>query len=539
MPENNCNCIVLLAEYFTQQRNYLEEEEKLHIIQTLSASCYGEPKYIHDGNRYCVIHSPGNTKNNEFTEAVKSKLLAGDYNFCAAYFPDDYSFQDYKFNGELNFDHAIFNGEIDFSLVSLAKEATFKNTTFCKVSYFSGATVSEKIHFPMAKFKERALFTAVKFHNDAGFCETNFTKEVNFSDSTFHKNADFRSTSFCQSASFSATTFNGKADFSSATFDGAADLRFPTFNDETYFSSVAFNDEVVFLEATFKSDVDFIDTTFSGLTIFDACSFSKSVKFTQAYVKDYLKFKCGTEDFFLNDASLDLDSVRIEKPERLLFHSIKLRPHWFINTDPRKFEFIDVQWDDRLAREREVSQSDRLLSIAYRQLAVNAEENNRYDEAMKFRYASMETSLFNLQKKWREDWLRKRLGNCSVETFSWWWEYAAIRKLFSMNWWYRTLSSYGESPTRAVIVLLLILFLSAVPYQFVGFAPSKYPEDKIGTPFSSVAKSLVYSLETASLQKPEPRPVTTMARVFVGLETILAPLQAALLALAIRRKYMR
>jgi hypothetical protein len=42
-----------------------------------------------------------------------------------------------------------------------------------------------------------------------------------------------------------------------------------------------------------------------------------------------------------------------------------------------------------------------------------------------------------------------------------------------------------------------------------------------------------------TLQKPEPRPATGAAQAVVMLETILGPVQAALLALAIRRKFMR
>ena len=42
-----------------------------------------------------------------------------------------------------------------------------------------------------------------------------------------------------------------------------------------------------------------------------------------------------------------------------------------------------------------------------------------------------------------------------------------------------------------------------------------------------------------TLQKPEPRPATGVAQALVMVETILGPVQAALLALAIRRKFMR
>jgi hypothetical protein len=48
-----------------------------------------------------------------------------------------------------------------------------------------------------------------------------------------------------------------------------------------------------------------------------------------------------------------------------------------------------------------------------------------------------------------------------------------------------------------------------------------------------------YSAAVMTFQRPDPRPATTAAHTVVLLQTILGPLQAALLALAIRRKFMR
>lgn len=52
-------------------------------------------------------------------------------------------------------------------------------------------------------------------------------------------------------------------------------------------------------------------------------------------------------------------------------------------------------------------------------------------------------------------------------------------------------------------------------------------------------EGFVHSLYVAALQRPEPKAHDTQTKLFVILETIFAPLQAALLALAIRRKFMR
>lgn len=443
-------------------------------------ACAGDAIYEHESKKYCVMHYPSKDKAKEFWNELEKKIDAEDYNFRGVYFPEGISFSGYKKT------------------------------------------------------------------NEERFC---FTKDANFDSATFNGEADFSGVMFNGEASFAFATFSNLAAFGFVIFSGAVDFKFAVFN---------------------------------GFTLFRATQFKKEVCFFTAQFKDYVKFwrEQKDEEMFGEEASLTFDSLRIDKPERLSFRSVNLRPHWFINTDPRKFEFVDVRWDDDLAKERHASKSDCLLSIAYRQLAVNAEDNSRYDEAMKFRAHSMEASLLSLEQTWRDDWGKTCRKGSSFEVFIWW-GYKAIRKLFSLTWWYRTLSYYGESPARAAIILLLILFLFCVPYLFVGFAPTKFlDQDKIGMPIrassksedkakeflsefsdqsksdapndapsksenkvpqllSDVAAAFVYSVETASLQKPEPRPTTMLARFFVGLETILAPLQAALLALAIRRKYMR
>ncbi|MFY9611034.1 MAG: hypothetical protein WAU45_20785 [Blastocatellia bacterium] len=70
-----------------------------------------------------------------------------------------------------------------------------------------------------------------------------------------------------------------------------------------------------------------------------------------------------------------------------------------------------------------------------------------------------------------------------------------------------------------------------------NLAPAAEP-DTIGQPLS-IQRVWTYSLAVMSLQKPEPKPLTGTAQTLVLLETILGPVQAALLALAIRRKFMR
>jgi len=118
-----------------------------------------------------------------------------------------------------------------------------------------------------------------------------------------------------------------------------------------------------------------------------------------------------------------------------------------------------------------------------------------------------------------------------------------------LSWWYWLASGYGERPFQALMVLFAIFLVFGLLYTRVGFArwePKLATEadavmaqkDVVGAPLK-FSRALTYSVGVMTLQKPEPKPVTAAAQSVVLLETILGPVQGALLALAIRRKFMR
>jgi hypothetical protein len=258
--------------------------------------------------------------------------------------------------------------------------------------------------------------------------------------------------------------------------------------------------------------------------------FRAEANFSSATFKDYVRFG-GIEEVpvFDNKAGLNLQFARIEKPERFSYHTLMLRPHWFVNVDSRKFELINVDWrgvriqqEIKSFEEKYHLPAHRLLAIACRNLAVNAEDNHRYGEASRFRYMAVEA---------------RRL-------YSW---RSLIR--WPLIWLYWLASGYGERVWRAFVVLIGVWLLAAALYTQVGFVrwePRVSSEqeawearrDEVGQPLRW-QRALTYSLGVMTLQKPEPRPATDAAQALVMLETILGPVQAALLALAIRRKFMR
>ena len=316
-----------------------------------------------------------------------------------------------------------------------------------------------------------------------------------------------------------------------------AQFRLARFGAETYFSSGKFKAATYFNGATFSADVYFRYASFARKVDFASTFFGSAANFREASFQDYLEFS-GNEhnQMFTNTSSLDMQFVRIEKPDRVSFHTLALSPHWFINVeDARTFNFTNVHWNRigkagpelklliaRARRRKDVGVSHHLLAITCRHLAANAEENDRYREASDFRRMSMDA---------------ERLTT---------WRGFDVRKL---NWWYWLASGYGERPSQALLVLIGIMILFGLLYTQVGVArwePRLASEadivvakrDDVGAPLK-LSRALNYSAGVMTLQKPEPRPTTTAAQTVVLLETILGPVQAALLALAIRRKFMR
>lgn len=340
---------------------------------------------------------------------------------------------------------------------------------------------------------------------------------------------DFRGVWFPGEADFSGVAFQKSADFSYAAFGAGANFSWATFESSAYFSHAVFAGRAAFMGATFKGGTYFGNVTFGAEADFTSAAFGGELNFSFATFKDYVRFaEDGEREVFGNNSRLKLRFAKIEHPERLSFRMLTLRPHWFVGVDARNFEFINVNWNwPRVSTTREIESikdpsPHRLLAIACRNLAVNCEENHRYGEASQFRYMVMEAGR-----------LESLLG------FAPW----------KLSWWYWLASGYGERAWRAFAVLLGVWALSAALYTRAGFArweprvssereAAEAKRDEVGAPLPW-PRALTYSLGVMTLQKPEPRPATDAAQALVMLETILGPVQAALLALAIRRKFMR
>lgn len=414
----------------------------------------------------------------EFGGQVADVTFEGHAVFAHLEFPQGANFSTASFDGEAHFWGAVFNGE-----------AGFYGASFSGPAYFNEE----------ARFRSETNFMDAKFAGYAGFVQAEFAGSADFDGATFG-GASFRHASF-ERAGLSRVTF-GSADFTAATFAKGADFRRSVWN------------EADFAEARFFEDADFTDATFENLALFKETAFMARARF----------FGTETNRVFASDTVVDFQDVRVQDPAQLIFHTVLLRPSWLVNADARNFTFTNTQWyglpggpEGKLGEEiqalqhRNVESSYSMLAKTCRDLYANYEEKRDYPLAGEFHYWSMDVLR-------REGWGR----------------FGLIRTL------YWGLSGYGERPRRAFWWLVTVFGAFSVLYMLLGPVPLRIlPYSDLWHLAREAGKAAVYSLGAMARLRPEPMPEPGVFQFLVTLEGILGPLQAALLALAIRRKVMR
>jgi uncharacterized protein YjbI with pentapeptide repeats len=453
-----------------------------------------------------VLHYPGKDKVDDFREAIDQKLAGEDNAFQAVYFPllfpntlvgwlsserlnkrarfagatfeagasffqttfDYAGFTGATFKGATDFRGVTFNEGVYFDHVTFEEvhfsEANYEVTFKDNVSFF-GSTFT-KAHFQNAIFEKDAYFnktvvgegnfSKARFENETTFGEAAFEGWVTFSDATFKKRASLNDVAFRGLTQFADTTFLQDVTFERAVFSDVTDFSKAKFCaasiGTTDFSGASFKGLAYFFDSTFGRQALFNDATFEAVT-FEDVTFSEEAYFTRAIFKSEAYFR-GRRTF---SRVADFQFARIEKPEVFSFHSARLRPSWFVNVDPRKFDFTEVQWPERpggpkVTLDDEISSLQErgvqnfynpyiLLSQVCRRLSANAEENHEYPLANEFHYWSMDALRIGrgrylgwlrqyIEKNWQR--ISARFGLMATLLWIWricWWARQSLKIL--------------------------------------------------------------------------------------------------------------
>lgn len=498
------------------------------------------------------------------------------------------------FSNGIDLSDSTFKGEVDVSSSTVKGPASFRKTTFEYVCHMPRTIWHSTAIFRSAKFLAPAYFAGCTFHEIADFESSVFFSGSYFAGARFEKTgffnfalwkdndslpaptAEFRDANFQAMANFTYASFLVRTTFENAVFVGNGVFERAKFYDRCSFKRAAFDSNARFDKAFFseKTEAHFFHTRFAKDAIFEdahlrgGASFNSAVFgsesdiiFRRGYIGKEVSFRYASAEGLLRFIEVDNSDCRLikfqemahEKATRVSFDSMKLSPSWFINSDPRKFVFRNITWPlkNKNFLETELAtivgmrvkeeKSYELLITSLRNLAANAEDANRLDRASTFRRLAFECETRERKQK-RKVWfnevkamLRRPVGCTNVFQHA----SEALKKLRfiprpipidPVHSVYRIASSFGENASRAALVLGLIWFSFALLY---------YVLRDLVNPDWSFSNAMAFSTSAMLFQKPD---VPTGSRVIYTLRTIqmiAAPIQAAILALAIRRKFMR
>ncbi|MCH7978794.1 MAG: pentapeptide repeat-containing protein [Acidobacteria bacterium] len=340
-------------------------------------------------------------------------------------------------------------------------------------------------------------------------------KGFDFTGVWFSVDVQFRG--IIESVSFTGAKFGGQADFSSVTFEGRSDFCWAVFGGRVVFSYASFNGVTDFSWVQFGSEAVFHNVNFKNKSTFGEVTFRDLAEFSGAIFADEAVFGglAGPRDEPVHsterEVMLAFSQVDLLKQERTRFQFMDMAGVSFLETDVRRVEFTDVWWPEKLLDERQSQEHEYpLVEKLYRQLRQNYEDQGNYPDAGRFYYGEME--------------MRRKAKP--------WWQ----RYFFSLTALYWLSSGYGQKARRAGLWVILLLVLFAWLYSIAGLQPSGESSPVLDSPWAAilhVGEVLTFARERTYAA------ATDFGRWLSVAQTIVLPLQVALLVLAVRRSFMR
>jgi uncharacterized protein YjbI with pentapeptide repeats len=314
------------------------------VDKSYRTACADLPEY--QGTGYCVLHFPGEEKEEDFKQVLRGKL--------------DYDQKGYDFRG------TVFpRGTSNFRARKFGADAMFVGAVFCG----------------------EANFSRVKFEGEASFRKATFRDKGDFSEANFEKQGGFRKAIFEKEADFSHTVFKGEAKFRRTTFKGFVEFKAPS--DEKPCKHYTFKGRANFSAAKFEERA-----TFVGRCTFD-------IEQKKATFRDALIEK--PENFSLDGVALRPSWFIDTNVQGFRFTNVKWLP-----LENRRKGALDAEVD-AIGVRRGVNTQDKeqrkdhlgVLARTCRELSTNAEDNRDYLTANEFHYLSMEAVR---KQGWSRSW---------------------------------------------------------------------------------------------------------------------------------------
>lgn len=524
-----------------------------------------------NGFNYCPIHNPQLSKVNEYEFRSALETIAREKQPCFKYgvFPSTAHLRFLKLS-DADFGHCRFANDADFQGAHFTGIVSFRKCTFSGRADFSSSRFLF-VDFEQAVFENHVGFTYAVFEGSGkGFERTHFRGSCSFRDIVAEGNMNFLRAEFEEKPDFLGADFNRTTDFVGAKFRKGASFSSTRFDGPLIFQQSELFDEIRFSGSQFYGDVLFNHSTLhpKSRVYFDHVSIQRKVDFRNAEMEGFVRFVGGggqqrqrkgkfeavpyTHLFESEAARLSFEEARISPSARLSFDTVRLEPHWFLGVDPKDFTFSNISWNE--FGKKDLSSRGQFMNLssidnthateavarACRRIAANYEEFAHFERASYFRNFAFEAEDYNrLQNRLKWKLERKRLWSDGIRCTSISEVVTALKKVIShekerpvdiIAALYGTLSKFGESWLRAAICLFVLYIAGTISFAVLGAVCENFSVTLLDAP--------AYTLKTMLFQKPEPKPQDWATAVEIAL-LIFSPIQAALLTLAIRRKFLK
>lgn len=175
----------------------------------------------------------------------------GGAEFDEATFHGNASFDSVTFNGDARF-AARFEWDAWFQGATFRRMARFHGANFKANARLERATFKDEASFSDVAFHADAWFSQVTFERDAWLQTATFQEDAWFDEATFQGNALCGWATFQRSANFDRAIFAAEAQFFKAAFEGRADFGRATFRKGADFEETIFREGAAFQRATFE-----------------------------------------------------------------------------------------------------------------------------------------------------------------------------------------------------------------------------------------------------------------------------------------------
>lgn len=412
-----------------------------------------------------------------------------------------------------------------------------------------------------------------------------FNREVSFEGAVFSQGLELMDCVFKKDVNASGASFGGsKVDFSDSRFEAMAVFRPKNVSRISLRSSVFAKGFEVALPRDAAADLDLRYVNVSGAAVVKPLDYGQPgyqghvdagplEAYEMALAKEssldisgictpilhlgasVLNDKASIYLSEIDAGTLYFNDVRTIDKATVSLHRAQLAQARFSGTNIERFNFSNVTWPrigkracifeeqelragkrfEKPAGEADLADMAERVTENYRQLVLNYEAKRNYELAESFHFSEME--MLRLKAA---NGLPRRLG--------------ALRPYLNAYWLYRVVSGYGANYGRAALVLASLLLAFALAFMFNGLqfkdgrsfdysiaSSASHPATpSVQTLAADYGTALALTLSIATLQKERPlEPAGLSGAVLSSLLVLFIPAQAALLLLALRRKFRR